>query len=224
MEAVFGDMLAREEHGELKKTYGMYEMMVSIVSVVLFSVTAVMIIPFVRLYTANLTDANYIEPLFAIVLTAASLLYCLRMPAHSLIIAAGHFKQTRVAAYGETVINLLLSVILVFKFGIVGVAVGTLVATLFRFIYYAVYLGKNILNQSVLSFAVRQLINALIFTALVASGYFAVSRLEIGSYISWVLISIAVTAISLIVVGAANGLCYPKDFKQMLIFLFNKRK
>lgn len=224
MEAVFGDMLAREEHSELKRTYGMYEAMVSIASVVLFSVTAVMIIPFVRLYTANLTDANYIEPLFAVILTAASLLYCLRMPAHSLIIAAGHFKQTRIAAYGETVINVLLSVILVFKFGIVGVAIGTLVATLFRFVYYAVYLGKNILNKNVFSFAVRQLINAATFSALVSGGYFAVSQLEIGSYIYWCLISVAVTVAALAVTGAVNGLCYPKDFKQMLIFLFNKRK
>lgn len=72
MEAVFGDMLAKEEHTTLHKTFGYYETLISIISTILFSVTTVMIVPFVRVYTAGIDDANYIEPIFSVVLTLAS--------------------------------------------------------------------------------------------------------------------------------------------------------
>ena len=72
-----------------------------------------------------------------------------------MIIAAGHFKQTKIAAYGEAILNLTVSIILVFNFGLIGVAIGTVIATLFRFVYYAYYLSKNIFYRSISRFIKR---------------------------------------------------------------------
>ena len=130
MEALFGDMLAKGEHEELERTFRYYETLISVITIFLFSVTAVLIVPFVNIYTEGIKDANYYHPSFAFVLTIASVLYCLRMPYHSMIIAAGHFKQTRWAAYGEAAINIGLSIILVVNFGLIGVAIGTVVANI----------------------------------------------------------------------------------------------
>ncbi len=66
-----------------------------------------------------------------------------------MVIAAGHFKQTQIAAYGEAMINVIFSVLLVSKFGLVGVAVGTLLATLFRLFYYVIYLSSHICFRNV---------------------------------------------------------------------------
>ena len=51
MEAIFGDMLAKKETEQLKRTFRYYETLLSFISLILFSVTAVMIVPFVNIYT-----------------------------------------------------------------------------------------------------------------------------------------------------------------------------
>ena len=60
--------------------------------------------------------------------------------------AADHLKQTRWGAYSEALINIILSCILIKWEPLLGVAIGTLAATVFRAIYYMAYSAKNILR------------------------------------------------------------------------------
>ena len=142
MEAVFGDMLAKREAEKLKSTFEFYDTWISFVSGLLFSVTTVMIVPFIKIYTDGVNDANYIQPAFSVIISLAMFYYSVRAPYHSIVIAADRFKQTRKAAYGEALINLVLSVVLVMKFGLIGVAIGTLFAMAFRTLQYVIYLSK----------------------------------------------------------------------------------
>lgn len=185
MEAVFGDMLARRERQKLQETFNVYETIISVSSCLLFSVSAVLIIPFIRLYTAGITDADYIQPLFAVLIVLTALSYCLRLPYHSMIIAAGHFKQTRIAAYGEAVLNIGLSIILVFNHGLTGVAAATLIATWFRFFYYVSYLSHNIFYRKIRFFAKRFSVNAISFVCNCAIGTTIISLLNIDNYLIW---------------------------------------
>ena len=185
MEALFGDMLARNERDSLHKTFQTYEAMLSVISVAFFSVAAVLILPFVTLYTAGITDVDYIQPGFAVLLIATAMSYCWRQPYHSIVIAAGHFKQTRMAAYGEAAINIGLSVVLVLKFGLVGVAIGTFAATWFRFVYYVCYLSKNIFDRPIKFFIKRLLINLASFGINCGIGYGITLILPTDNYLQW---------------------------------------
>lgn len=211
MEALFGDMLAKKEFKLLQKVFGFYETLISVISVFLFSVTAVLIVPFVKLYTQGITDADYIAPKFAMLLILSALVHCLRMPYHSVVIAAGHFKQTQIAAYGEAAINILLSIVLVIKFSLIGVAIGTLVATVFRFLFYVYYLSKNIFNRSMLLFAKRTVVNAGTFCISFYLGYRALSYFEILSYIDWAKVAILVSLIAACIVLLSNFIFYSSD-------------
>ena len=216
MEAVFGDMLAREENEKLHNTFSMYETILSVVSMILFSTTIVLIIPFVKLYTKGITDADYIQPLFAILLILSALCYCLRQPYHAMVIAAGHFKQTSIAAYGEACLNIVLSIILVFKLGIVGVALATLIATLFRFIYYVFYLSKNIFYRNIKLFIKRSVINLSVLVCNCLIGYVIVSNISTSTYFEWIgcgMITIgAIGAVTLVM----NFLFFRKDCEAMV--------
>lgn len=216
MEALFGDMLAKEETQELEKSFSMYDTMISVVSVVLFAVTAVLIVPFVKIYTADLTDANYIAPTFALILVLASLTFCLRLPYHSIVIAAGHFKQTRMAAYGEAAINIVLSVLLASSQGLVGVALATFIATIFRFIYYAVYISQNILKQKAGRTIKREIINYLSFLGVYIIGRCIQNYMPTNNYFSWVLCGIVVTLMAVCIVVVANYLFYREECKKLL--------
>lgn len=185
MEALFGDMLARKEYDELHKAFGNYETILSLVSVILFGTMLAMILPFVRLYTADITDVNYHAPALALFLTVSALLYCLRSPYHALVIAAGHFRQTQAAAYGEAAVNVLLSIVLVHFWGLPGVAFATMLATALRFGYYVLYLSKHIFFRKKALFLRRFLINLLALSASVAAGLILSRVLPIDNYVHW---------------------------------------
>lgn len=216
MEALFGDMLAKKEKKQLFKTFNYYDNFVSFVSVTMFSVTAVMIIPFVRVYTRGITDTNYIDPWFGLMLVLAALIACLRVPYHSITIAAGRFKETQWAAYGEAIINIVMSVAMVSRYGLIGVAIGTVSATLFRFIYYVFYLQKHILYRSPMYFVKRELVNAGIFITVFAGGVWFMNQVSAASYIQLVEYAIPVTIFAAAVSCLGNFLFYRSDFDKVI--------
>ena len=60
MQAMLGNMLAKNEMKELNKAFENFEWTMHTLVTFVFSCTAILIVPFVRVYTADITDANYI--------------------------------------------------------------------------------------------------------------------------------------------------------------------
>lgn len=222
MEAVFGDMLAKDERENLHRTFGVYEGIISVAAGVLFSVTAVLIVPFVKLYTEGVQDAEYYAPVFALLLILAAVCYCLRLPYHAMVIAAGNFKETSAAAYGEAVLNVGLSVLLVAEYGLVGVAAATVLATCFRFGYYVIYLSRRIMKRKITLFLKRMTVNALAFAASCGLGWAAASLLNISNYLMWAVGGAIATVIAAAVTVGVNVLFFPKDFREILKKLLKK--
>lgn len=211
MEAVFGDMYAKKENEKLYQTFSIYDLLVSVISILLFGITIVMIVPFVSLYTKGITDTNYIEPVFGTILAVACLLHCLRIPYHNMIIASGQFKQTNMASYGEGIINIVSSITLVHYFGLVGVAIGTVLANLFRFTFYAFYLSRHILHRNLLLWIKRETINIITIIIVAVIGNLIVSIFQIDSYFQWIVAACAVAVAAGIITLVINLLLYKKE-------------
>lgn len=148
MEAVFGDMLAKNETESL---YGFFEHISFLLNnavIICFSVASLLIIPFVKLYTSGIYDANYIRPGLAFVMMITQIVYCLRQPYHQIIIAAGKFKETRNAAYIEAILNIGLSIFFAIIWGTEGVVVATFISMVYRALYFIFYLKYHILYYS----------------------------------------------------------------------------
>ena len=75
----------------------------------------------------------------------SQIIFCMRTIYYTLIKAAGHFKETQGSAFVEMILNLIISIIAVKRYGLVGVAIGTFIASLYRLLYCVNYLKKNIL-------------------------------------------------------------------------------
>lgn len=223
MEAIFGEMYAKKEKN-LKDTFLKYEDLMSIVGIILFVSTAILIVPFVKLYTKDITDANYVQPLFALIMIFASLIYLMRLPYHNMVIAAGHFRETKIAAYGEAFLNVVISLALVWKFGIVGVAVGTAVATTFRYFYYAVYLSKTILEISIKSFVKRNIVNFTLVGVLLILASKIMDKITIGNYFDWAVVGVLVFVATTIITLSVYACFYKGSIKQMFRMLPYKRK
>lgn len=222
LESIFGNMYAKNETERLQKTFGYYETLLSIVMIVLLSVTCILIVPFVKIYTAGMNDADYIQPLFAIIFVMAEMVYCIRIPYHYMINAANHFRQTKFGAYGEVAINIIGSLLLVQKFGITGVALATLLAMIFRTVYYSWYLSKNILFRSIVLFIKRQSTNVLSFGFIIGVGIWSSRLIEMTNYLSWAAYACALTAVSFAVVFLVNYILFREDVKAILARLFRK--
>ena len=181
--SAFGNIIANNEKKNLQKSFDSYLSLMHILVTVLFATATVTVFPFVKLYTSKVTDANYIQPVFGIIIIAAEALYCLRLPYYSIIYAAGKFKETNKSAYIEAGINIVVSVALVYKLGLIGVAIGTFAAMLYRSIAFIVYLSKNILELSIKYQIKRYVITVIAYVL----GVILVSKINISvnSYISW---------------------------------------
>ena len=145
--ATFGNIIALKQKDNLDKSFDLYNGINMIVSAFFCTVTAILIIPFVKIYTNGVTDINYIRPSFAWLLILSQWIYFIRIPFATTITSAGHYKETKKGAIGEVIINLVLSLILVKPFGLNGVIAGTLFSVIFETVYMVNYLSKNIISR-----------------------------------------------------------------------------
>ena len=120
-----------------------------------------------KIYT-DCTDINYIDWKLPVLIGAFQLLTYGRTSANFVISIAGKFKETQWRAWLETIINLVVSFVCVFEFGIYGVLAGTIAALLYRANDIIIFANKVILNRSPWPTYRRWLINLLIFVIMVA--------------------------------------------------------
>ena len=139
-----GREYALNNRKKLLKMYNFMEFIFFNIVTFIYSVTMLMIIPFVTVYTYN-ADINYIYPTFAIIFVFASAFYILKMPSNALINISGHFKETRWRAILEAILTLGLGIIFTKKWGINGIVLGTGIALGWRCIDTILYTNKKIL-------------------------------------------------------------------------------
>ena len=213
--AAFGDMYARNEIDLMHENLGIFELIIYSFTSILYSVTLSMMVPFVMIYTKGVNDVNYFRPLFSFLLVMGGVFNCFRIPYRAITIVAGHYKQTRNGAIAEAVINILVSVIGVISFGLIGVALGTLCAMVFRTMQYVYYLSNNIMYRNVKYFY-RHALLCFIIMGIV----YYVSQLYIpsnmDSWKSWVTYASITTIIAIILTMLSNFLFYRNDMNNLL--------
>lgn len=214
-----GNTLARNNQEEINAEFDFYEFVIFFVSTFLFSAGMSLIVPFVAVYTHGINDANYYQPFFSILMVLAEAVYCLRDPYVSISYAAGHFKQTRRYATLEAIINIGISLVLVHKWGIIGVATGTLIAMLFRAIMHVLYLKKAILFRP--RYLALKMVTISCLT--IAIIYFLTNTLfsmKIETYLQWFILALKVSTITFVIVLAVSVFVY----KNQIIALVRSMK
>lgn len=133
---------------KFKKLQDLFEANYITLTFLLYTILYVMISPFVKLYTAGITDANYIDFWIPLLFTLIFLLQGARGPMQLVSEYACHFKQTRGQAIIEMIINLSVSIVGVYFCGIYGVLLGTIAALLYRANAIIIYVNRKILDRN----------------------------------------------------------------------------
>ena len=218
LESAFGDMWVKKEFQKMLDSLNQYEyFMYSFVSII-FSCAAVLIIPFVRIYTKGVNDVNYIIPVYAFLAVLAQAFYCIRMPYLTVVQAAGRYKETRNGAFAEAAINIVLSVVLTLRVGIIGVIIGTLVANVFRTIQYSYYMSRKMLSRPLYLVAGRLIWTALNFIVIIIvfRSLQNLMGLEINSWTTWIYSGIIAFIVSIIITLITSLIFYRGDLTKSL--------
>ena len=132
-------------------------------SFALYTIAFLMITPFMKVYTAGITDAQYVDKYLPFLFVMMHIMNSSREASSRVINFAGHFKQMQWRVVLEAVINLSASILLVMKYGIYGVVLGTIVAYFWRTNDIILYANKHLLNRSSWNTYKTWLLNLAVF-------------------------------------------------------------
>lgn len=209
MESAFGNMWVKNEKDNFYKNFKVFEFLIASFVSVVFSCTFALIMPFVRLYTVGVTDTNYLRVYFAFVVCFAQAVYCIRTPYVTVVQSCGKYKETMNGAIIEAALNLGLSLALVYWFGLVGVAIGTLAANLFRTTQFSLYVYKNIIKKKYWEFAGKIVwISANIFLSMLV---FYVGGFTVETWTSWVLYGAICFCVAVLITIVMSFIFYRSD-------------
>ena len=217
-----GNIIACGEKKLLERTLNEFETLNFMLINVFYSCVLILIVPFIKLYTAGVSDVDYIRPYFAFWLVVSEAAYGIRCPYDMIIFAAGHFKQTKKGAYIEACLNIAISLLLVGKWGIEGVAIGTFIAMFFRALQYAVYLEKNIIYRPIKYFLKKLSINLLLGCSICWGSTFIQYRVD--TFLQWFLYAAIVFSLILAINIAINYIVYKDDVTGIMNHFVKKQK
>ncbi len=217
IDASFGDMIAKNEHNNLNKKFDIYEILYFTITTIIFTCTIVLITPFISVYTKGIDDANYIRYVFGYLLVISEYIWAIRLPYSSITLAAGHFKETRIGAWVECLSNIIISIILVWKYGIIGVTIGTIIAMTIRTIEFVYHTNKYILKRNIFE-SIKKILLIIVETILIIFICRFIPCLDNISYINWLINAVMVGIVATLFVFIINVLVYKKDMKVFVEF------
>tara|TARA_R110001606_G_scaffold152476_2_gene293199 strand:- start:2141 stop:3304 length:1164 start_codon:yes stop_codon:yes gene_type:complete len=220
--SLMGNMIAKDETKKLKDLFEKFEWLMHTVSTLLFTSTGILIIPFVKVYTKGVYDVNYIVPVFAIVLSMGATVRCFQLPYNTVVQAALHFKETQKSAIIEPIINLVLSIILVIKFGLIGVAIGTFISISYRTIYLAHYLSLNIVKIDIKNSYKLLFVDMISVFFMIVSTSFV--KIDSSGYFLWSMSASLILAINTLIAIIINLVFYKKNIFDILNRILKKLK
>ncbi len=186
-----------EDIEKYKKIHDMFNSIFIGAMTILMSVTYVLLIPFVKLYTNGVTDVNYIYPILPLLFCLVQMLSWGRYVSGNLLGVAGRIQPAVKINIIEALIKLILSVILIQKLGIVGALIASIIALPLKLIYCNYVSDKIILKRSGKKTLLILGVNFLVFFATVIVSRFL--DLKIDNIISFVVYGVVVFGIVLLI-------------------------
>lgn len=178
----------RKRYLQLMDVYELYNMTLTFC---LYCIANVFILPFIALYTDGVGDISYVDAFLPYLFISVKLLGNGRTSSNMTIQYAGHFKETQNAALLESAINIVVSLVCVWRFGIYGVLMGTIAALLYRTNDMILYANRKILGRNPWITYRRWLLNLALFVAVTVAGKWLFSFVALDSYfriIGWAVV------------------------------------
>lgn len=220
LEGAFGEFWAKGEKDKFKEKLSTLEYLMFAFLLLVYTTTGVLLLPFMKLYTADFTDANYILPWFAIILTCSTAAFSLRTPYVLAVEAAGKYRETRSMATKEAVINVSISLVGTCFWGLYGVVIGSLAANLYRTFCFARYTYNTMLGAPMTQFAARFIWLLASSVAIVAAQLYIVNYVvNISSWLQWITAGVICVFVAGVLIVISSLVFYKQELQNSIHLL-----
>lgn len=136
LSAPFGDLIVKNETNSMNNAFKCYEFVYTTIMYFCFTCAAVLLPSFVRAYIHNNDGVNYVLPTFSLLMCFNYISQCARTPFKTIIEAKGLFKENYKWNLIEAFAFVLVSVFLVYLWGLNGIAIAGIMTSLPRSLKY----------------------------------------------------------------------------------------
>lgn len=216
--ATFGNMISKGKKEALKGWYDLYEFTYFAIIFSAYTCLAVMLIPFIKCYTSGVYDIDYNRLSVGLLFCFSGLTAHVKGAAVTLILGAGHFKQTQKYILSEAVSNIMISLALVKTYGVAGVLTGTILSHIMVDPGYINYANRVILNRERGIVSKRLGRNSVLSIVLFMAEYYFIRNIE--GWIMLILNGVIILIINVFASVIVNLLMEPEklwEFKNICL-------
>ena len=195
--------------------------MQSMVGGVMASISIVLIINFVKVYTKGITDIDYVDFIAAFLFSFNLMLECSRGASLASANIAGKAPETTWRYILEAAINLISSLVLVRFIGMKGVLLGTSLAGLYRTTDSILYTNRHVLQRSSIGEFKNVWIDFLIYFS-IAFMSAKVLKINATSYVQLLGIAV-VTGVIIVLLYLITFIIFNRKEAANLIIALKKR-
>ena len=209
----------KTDRTKFMKMYNAFESYNMALTFSLFCVAGAFILPFLKLYTDGVGDISYIDAYLPYLFIATYLLSNGRSAAQRVIEYAGHFKHTQNRSVLESIINIVVSVFAVNRFGIYGVLFGTIAALFYRSNDMILYSSKHLLKRTAWVTYRKWITNLALFIGFSFGLHALLDIVSLDSYLSVIFWAGVVCVVVIPVFFAVASLNDPASYRYAIGFI-----
>lgn len=220
MTAIVGNSLATSK----KKVYELYKEFDSM----LFFIAIVICVP-LTLAINDFIDIWYegeIATSFLIAISFSSILFIfiVKMDTTLFVSAGGLYKETKLCALTDTIVNLILSLVLVNFLGISGVLIATFISVFIaEYVLKTIVVHKNIFEVSPSKYFIKNIKFFILYIVDLTGSYYIISLFSINNIIVWFLVFVIFTIINAVIIFGAFYLLKEIEFIKRFKMLFARK-
>lgn len=144
----FGQLFKEDDKEEFKKYFDIYQHFVTYISATTLTTLAVLVIPFVSIYTRDVRDFNYVYPTLAILFFLQIYCQSVNRPYGAILNASGNFKMQNLQCGLAAVINIIVSIAFIKLWGINSIIFGSFVGTIIILAINIIQAYKYVISES----------------------------------------------------------------------------
>lgn len=200
--ASFGDVIARREQGVLQTAYEEFEFIYYMIISVAYGCAAVLLMPFIALYTRGVVDANYYLPIVGYLFVINGLAHNIKTPQGLLVISAGLFRETRRQTTTQGLIAVFGGVVFVQFWGLPGILLGSILSNIYRDIDLLFFIPRYVTKLPIKHSFFRIMRIFISIVLIIIPFYFSPPNPE--SYLQWTKVALIVMIYATTVVITIN--------------------
>jgi len=161
LQASFGELFAIGHDEDLQKAHSEYEYLYMLLVGWFYTTAAILLLPFMRVYTQGITDADYERPVLGVLMIVVAVLGQLNGPCATIVAAAGKYREINRNAIQSALIGVALGCLGAYLAGLTGLLVGFVISAAYRSVFIIHYCHLHLLRSPIKTSLLRVLRNCL---------------------------------------------------------------